>query len=55
MNTEEIHATFETVRVKALTEWGAMRRFISANPLTGFWIGVVLGGAVGTFITWILP
>lgn len=26
-------------------EWGGFRRYISANPLTGFWIGVGFGAA----------
>lgn len=24
-------------------QWGKFRRFLSARPLTGFWIGVALG------------
>lgn len=28
------------------TEWGAFRRYIALNPLSGFWLGVALGGAV---------
>lgn len=27
----------------AAAKWGAFRRFISANPLTGFWIGKAVG------------
>lgn len=34
--------------------WGGFRRFIAANPLTGFWAGVVLGIGVGAIVIWIL-
>lgn len=43
MNQTEILAKFETVKAKAATEWGGFRRWLSANPLTGFWTGVVGG------------
>ncbi len=42
MNGAELKAKFET-------EWGAFRKWIAANPLSGFWTGVaagVVGGAV---------
>lgn len=42
MDSSELKAKFDT-------QWGAFRRFIAANPLTGFWCGVaagVLGGAL---------
>jgi hypothetical protein len=29
----------------AAAKWGLFRKFIAANPLTGFWIGV--GGGAG--------
>lgn len=28
---------------QAVYEWGAIRRYISAHPLTGFWAGIALG------------
>lgn len=42
MNGAELKEQFDT-------RWGAFRKFIAANPLTGFWCGVaagVIGGAV---------
>lgn len=39
MNGTQLRAKFDT-------EWGMFRRFIAANPLTGFWIGVGLGAGV---------
>lgn len=42
MTPAELKAKFES-------DWGAFRRFIASNPLTGFWLGVaggVIGGAV---------
>lgn len=46
MNSIEIKTQFEAVKTKAVNEWGAFRRFISAHPLTGFWAGMILGGGV---------
>lgn len=34
------------IKAKFDNEWGSFRKFIAAHPLTGFWIGVVLGGAL---------
>lgn len=34
-----------TLKLKFDAEWGAFRRFIAANPLTGFWTGVAAGAA----------
>lgn len=31
---------------QAAAKWGWFRVYISKNPLTGFWIGVVAGAAV---------
>lgn len=42
MNGEELKAKFNS-------EWGVFRKWIAANPLSGFWVGVaagVIGGAV---------
>ncbi len=42
MNGTELKAKFDS-------EWGTFRKFIAANPLTGFWIGVgvgLVGGAI---------
>lgn len=55
MDTAQIRADFAAVSTKAVTEWGAFRRLIATRPLTGFWCGVALGAAAGTFVTWILP
>jgi len=30
--------------------WGRFRRFIAANPLTGFWIGVAAGAVAGYLV-----
>lgn len=38
--------TGDDVKQKFDKEWGTFRRFISANPLTGFWIGVAFGTVV---------
>lgn len=35
------------LREKFDTKWGAFRRFIAANPLTGFWAGVGAGLVLG--------
>jgi hypothetical protein len=40
MTGEELKAKFEQ-------EWGAWRRFISANPLTGSWIAMAIGLVIG--------
>lgn len=40
MNGTELKAKFET-------EWGTFRKWIAANPLTGFWVGVVVGVVAG--------
>lgn len=34
-------------------EWGGFRRFISANPLTGFWVGAGAGALFGAFLVWV--
>jgi uncharacterized membrane protein len=44
--TDAIRQTFTRVGMLAETEWGSFRRFISANPLTGFWCGAVFGAVV---------
>lgn len=41
--TAQIRADFEIVKSKAATEWGAFRRWLSAHPLTGFWLGAGVG------------
>ncbi len=48
-----VQAQFEAVRVKAVTEWGALRRFISAHPLTGAWCFFGAGAGVGSFVVWV--
>ncbi len=55
MDIAKIRSDFASVSAKALYEWGWFRRLIATHPLTGFLIGLVLGAAVGTFVTWILP
>lgn len=35
------------IEQSASAKWGAFRKFIAANPLTGFWIGVALGAFAG--------
>lgn len=35
------------LKAKFETEWGVFRKFIAAHPLTGFWIGVVVGVVAG--------
>lgn len=44
MNGSELRAKFDQ-------EWGLFRRFISSNPLTGFWIGVGFGSGIVAAIT----
>lgn len=39
MNGSELRAKFDQ-------EWGAWRRFIASNPLTGSWITFAAGAAV---------
>ncbi len=39
MNGTELRAKFDQ-------EWGVFRRFIAANPLTGFWIGAMVGAGI---------
>ena len=34
------------IRLQFDAKWGAFRRFIAANPLTGFWCGVIFGAFV---------
>lgn len=34
--------------------WGSWRRFIAANPLTGFWTGVGVGALIVAFFVWVL-
>lgn len=53
MDQARIRAEFENVAAKAEQDWGALRRFISAHPLTGFWLGGVLGAVVGCFAVWV--
>jgi hypothetical protein len=40
MTGEELAHLFEN-------KWGAWRRFISANPLTGSWIAMAIGLVIG--------
>jgi hypothetical protein len=48
VDAELVKAKAEELRAKFETRWGGFRRFISRNPLTGFWIGVAAGAGVGT-------
>lgn len=32
------------------TQWGAFRKWLSAHPLTGFWVALVAGFILGAFI-----
>jgi len=51
MNAQDVKTRAEAVRTQFESKWGAWRRFISANPLTGTWItlgvGVVAGAGMG--------
>lgn len=42
---DDIRDRAEAVAQKFDEKWGSFRRFISENPLTGFWIGVGGGAA----------
>lgn len=44
----------DSTQLKTLfdTKWGAFRKFIAANPLTGFWSGVIGGFILGGLLVW---
>lgn len=54
MDKAQIELQFRNVQTKAMIEWGAFRRFISAHPLTGFWVGALFGGCIGGFVVWVM-
>lgn len=39
------------LKAKFDQEWGAFRKFIAANPLTGFWLGVAAGAVIAVTVT----
>lgn len=39
------------LRIKFDEEWGIFRKYIAANPLTGFWLGVVAGATLGGVVS----
>lgn len=38
------------LHVEASKDWGVFRRFIARNPLTGWWLGVAVGGVLGAML-----
>lgn len=38
------------LKIKFDEQWGEFRKFIAANPLTGFWAGVVSGALAGALL-----
>lgn len=48
MDSEDVRIKAAIVREQFEQKWGAWRRFISANPLTGTWIMFGVGLVIGT-------
>lgn len=43
---EQIAAKAEALKADFNNRWGPFRRWLSANPLSGFWLGFIIGSAL---------
>lgn len=54
MDQAQIKAQFDAITIKAVEEWGALRRFVSAHPMTGMYSGMAVGFGLHMILSWFM-
>lgn len=54
MGQIQVEIQARNIAVKMVQDWGVLRRFISAHPLSGFYLGMMIGAGIGGMIVWVM-